>query len=66
MKDSKGNEYDGWVVIDGDGIVLHFTFRNTRTLAISVFEKYAEEPWRYWHNSHDYRVIKVRLVEVQP
>ena len=67
MKDSRGNEYDGWAIKKPNDLL----WRNTFTLRRSDFGKAlkgADDPrkrhWRNWYN-RGYRCVKVRLVEVE-
>ncbi len=72
MKDSKGREYDGWVMAypeKGSYDLVTHTFATTRTDAwhnlLGTFETASGR--RRWHRKMrraGYRAVKVRLVEV--
>lgn len=54
MKDSKGRDYDGWVLRSESGRLLVFSFCSTRTAVRTKFVGLARV-----------KLAKVRLVEVE-
>ena len=69
MKDSKGNEYDGWAIAwgraGGETHISWYVMSYTRTLCIQKYMEYwPGKTWRQIRRRNNIRCIKVRLVEV--
>ena len=61
-------KYDGWTIkscISRNPFLLAWHFREKRTDVIKEFNKITGGSWRKWRQRGDFKLVKVKLVEVE-
>ena len=61
-------EYDGWTIkscISRNPFLLVWHFREKRIDVIKEFNKITGGSWRKWRRRGDFKLVKVKLMEVK-
>ena len=58
-------DYDGWLVKNRQGKLIHWTFGETKSDVIRSLENRYDDHWKTLEEKYGFRIVKVKLMEVK-